>query len=134
MPTGRGELERAARPLLSPHVCEIRIGGRGRIPVPGRLVGRWLGLAAEIGSRFCQVPDRHRLDSRERRLRGGLGSADQPLDPGPPRPLSRREHAADRSDPPVERELADRRVHRQPVDRNLPRGAEHGERDRQIEA
>ena len=45
-----------------------------------------------------------------------------------------RERAADRAQPPVERELADRRVALELVARHLLRRREHRERDRQVEA
>ena len=54
--------------------------------------------------------------------------------PGAARPLGDRERAGDRTDAPVERELADGRVLCEPLRRELPRGGEHGERDRQIES
>jgi len=76
---------------------------------------------------------RHGLDAGQRRLRRALGSAHQPREPGLPRTLGRREHPADRPQATVQRELADRRVSAERLGRHLPRGGEHGQRDRQVE-
>ena len=66
----------------------------------------------------------------QRRLR----SAEEPRQPGLPRPFCRRQDAADRAQPPVERELADGGVPDERVGRHLPRGRQHRQRDRQVEA
>ena len=80
------------------------------------------------------MADGHRLDAGERRLGRRLGRAEQPLEPDPPRALRDGEHAADAAQPPVERELPDRRVPLELLARHLLRRGEHGERDRQVEA
>ena len=46
------------------------------------------------------------------------------------RSLGHGQRAGDGSDPPVERELADGGVLREPLSRELPRGGEDRERDR----
>src|SRR5262245_2830323 len=74
------------------------------------------------------------LDAGERGLRCGLCRADDALQAGEERTLGDGERSGDRPDPPVERELADRGVLRQPFRRELPCRGEHGERDREIES
>ena len=63
-----------------------------------------------------------------------LGRAQEPRQAGLPRALCSREHAADGPQPPVKRELADRRVPTQGLRWHLPRGGQHGQRDRQVES
>ena len=70
----------------------------------------------------------------ERRLRCRVGGAEEPLEAPTPCAFGRREHASDRTDAPVERELADRGVPVEALWRDLPRSGEHGQRDRQVEA
>ena len=99
-----------------------RVPGRGRrrgpgmqaasSPFAGGSYGAGSRLAPQVRGRLGEVPDRDRLDPGERRLGRRLGSAEQPLDAGPPGALGDREHAADRPHAPVERELADRGVGR----------------------
>ena len=133
----RRELERAPRPLLAAHIREIGHEGR-RLrarSVRRRLVGRRrLPFAAQVGDRLRQVPHGHGLDPGERRLGRTIGSAEQPRQPRLPRALGGSEHAADRAQPSVERQLADRRVAAERLRRNLPRRGQHRERDRQVEA
>ncbi len=86
-----------------------------------RLERRGVDLAAEVRDRLGEVPDRHRLDPGERGLGRRLGGADEALEPGPARTLRDRERPRDRSHPPVERELADRRVLGEPLGRELLR-------------
>ena len=76
---------------------------------------------------------RHGLDAGQRRLRRALRRTDQPRKPGLPRALGRREHPADRPQPPVQRELADRRVPAERLGRHLARGGQHGQSNRQVE-
>ena len=131
MASGRGDLERAAGSLLTVDVGEIGPGGGS--DAVSRRDGLRHELAAEIGDRLGQVPDRHRLDPRKGGFGRRLGGADDPREAGPLRALRDREDAGDRADPPVEGELAVDGVPLELGAGNLTRRREHGERDRQIE-
>ena len=111
-----------------------RSGWSGSGLLVGRLCGRRPQLAAEVGDRLGEVAHRHRLDAAQLRLAGRLGRAQDPLEPGTPRALGDGERAAHRPDPAVERQLADGRVLREPLDRKLPRRRQHRQRDREVEA
>ena len=95
---------------------------------------RRLALAAQVGDGLGEVT--HAAPARCRRAppRRRLGGADEPLEPGAPRALGRGEHAADRPQPAVERQLAEGGVLVERARRHLVRGGEHRERDRQVEA
>src|SRR5829696_3531760 len=95
---------------------------------------RRLELAAEVGDRVGEMANRYGLDSRKRRLGRRLRRAEDSVEPGAPRPLGGDQHAADGPHAPVESQLADRGVLLEPRNRNLVRGGEHRERDRQVEA
>ena len=95
---------------------------------------RSVDLAAEVRDDLGEMPHGHRLDAGERRLGRRLRRADDVRQPGSPGSLRDGERPRDRPDPPVERELADRRVLGEPLGRELPRRAEDRERDRQVEA
>ena len=132
VPTCGGELERAASALLAAHVGQVEwIGLRRRV---GRLRGRRTELAAQVGDGLGEVPNRNCLDAAELGLAGRLGRTEDPPEPGAPRPLRDGERAAYRSHATVQRELADRGVLGEPVDRDLPRGGEDRQRDREVEA
>ena len=132
MTAGGGELERAARALLAADVGEVgRIGLRRLV---GRLRRRRTELAAQVGDGLGEVPDRDRLDAAELGLAGRLGRTENPLEPGPPRPFGDGERPAHRSHAAVQRQLADRGVLGEPVGRDLPRGGEDRQRDREVEA
>ena len=77
---------------------------------------------------------RHGLDTGQCGLCGRLGRAEQMREPGLPRALRRGQNAAHRPQPPVECELADRRVTAERFGRHLPRGRQHRQGDRQVEA
>jgi hypothetical protein len=79
------------------------------------------------------VVQRNGLDSGQRRLRRAVRRTQESREPGLPGALGGREHSTDRPKPPVERELADRRVPAQRLGRQLPRRREHRQGDRQIE-
>ena len=104
MASGRRDLERTAGSLLAVDVGEVGPGDRSDA-VP-RWDGLGLELAAEVGDRLGEVPDRHRLDPCERGLGRRLRGADDPRQPGPLRAFGDREDAGDRTDPSVEGELA----------------------------
>lgn len=75
----------------------------------------------------------HGLDTRESRLGRRFGSADEPAHAGTQRPLRNRERSRNRTDAPVEGELADGGVLGQPLGWELPGRREHGQRDREVE-
>ena len=134
MPAGRRDLERAARPLLAAHVGEVEVAAP-RAGVRSRATqGSRLALAAQVRDRLGEVPHRNRLDPGERRLGRRLGGAEDPRKPGPPRALGQRR--ARRRPAAGARRARARRRPRAPraSARNLARGREHRERDRQVEA
>ena len=63
------------------------------------------------------MPHGDGLDSSESDFRRRFGGAENPLEPGSPRPLRDRKRTGDRAYATVERELADRRVARKPLRR-----------------
>jgi hypothetical protein len=128
-----GDLERTARPLLSADIREIELRRLRRMPVGGD-VGLGLNPVAEVHRRLGQVAQRNRLHAGEGGLRRRSCRADEPRQTRLPRRLGRGQHAADRTQPPVEGELADRCVAAQAFRRDLARGGEEGEGDRQVEA
>ena len=75
-----------------------------------------------------------RLDAGECRFGGRLARAEHALEPHAPRPLRDGKHAADATQPAVERELPDRRVPVELVLWQLLRRREHRERNRQVVA
>ncbi len=131
MPARRRELKRTPGALLATNVGEIGQPIWHRQLV--RLVeGLGLPLAAQVGGGLGEMVQRHRLDPGERGLgRRGCG-AEQPRQPQLLRSFRRGQDARDRPDTSVQSELADRRVAAQAFLRHLPRGGQHGERDRQI--
>ena len=129
-----GDLERPSRTLLPTHVGEVGPALAAEIIVGKRLELRRLDLAAQVRDRLCEVTDRHRLDAGERRLGRRLRSANDAAKARPPRALGDGERPRDRPDPPVERELADRRVVGEALGRKLAGRGEHRERDGQVEA
>ena len=80
------------------------------------------------------MAQRHRLNAGERGLCRRAGGAEQPVEPTLAGTFRGGEHATDRPDAPVERQLADGGVPLQPLPGNLVRCREHGQRDRQVEA
>ena len=108
--------------------------GRGRVAEGAGLVRRRLGLAPKVRRRLGEMLDWYRLDAGESGLGRRLGGAEHPLEARPPRSLGGGEDATHRPNPAVEGELADCRVGRQELGRDLVRGTEDGERDRKVEA
>ena len=94
-----------------------------------------LELAAQVRDGVGEVAERRsaRCPASAASARG-LGRAEDALEAHAPRALGDREDAADAAQPPVERELADRRVPVELVVRHLARRGEDGERDRQVVA
>ncbi len=90
-------------------------------------------LAAQVCDRVREMPDRHRLDAGQRRLRRALPRAEQPLEPHPPRPFRHRQDTADPAEPSVQGELAHSRMPFELGVRHLPGGREDGESDREVE-
>ena len=133
MAARRRELERAPRALLAADVGQVEAPAAAAAPV--RRAGlRRLALAAQVRDRLGEVANGHGLDPGERRLGRRLGGAEEPCRDRRGAPLGRRERAADRPEPAVERELADRGVLREASGRKLARRREHRQRDRQVEA
>jgi hypothetical protein len=128
------QLERAAHPLLAANVRKVGQRRLRRAAVLSLLVWGWITLAPQIRHRLREVPQRDRLDPGERRLGRALGGAEKALQSGPTGSLRRREHAPDRPQAPVERELADSRVSGQAVGRHLARRGKHRKRNREVEA
>ena len=126
-----GNLKRPACAFLTTYVGELRCRRCcNRVRTGGR---RGLALASQVRDGLRQVMHRDRLDPGECHLGTRLGGADQPVEPRAARPLGCDESADDRPKPPVESELAERRVPRQCARRKLPLRREHRERDRHVE-
>ena len=75
----------------------------------------------------------NRYDPRQGSLGRRLQWADEPVEPRPAGGFCRDEHTRNRTESPVERELANRRVLGESFGRDLARRRKHGERDRKIE-
>ena len=132
MPTGGSELERASSPFLPPDFGEVgpaRAVRRGR-----RLDGTRVGEPSKVRARLGQVLDGNGLDAGESRLRRRFRRTDEPVESGSLRGFRGDERPGHRTHAPVERELTEGGVEREPRRRNLVRGGEHRERDRQVEA
>ena len=136
MAAGCRELECPPRPLLAANVREIRmlLGSRERSGSGAvRPDGRRVALAAQVRHGLGEVAHRDGANPCERHLGRGLGSTQQEIQAGATRPLGDRERPRDRADTAVERQLADRRVPVEVPRRDLARGCEHGEGDREVE-
>ena len=107
---GGGDLERAPRALLAAHVGELGNAGAANRPSGAAAEAEGVALAAEVGDRLGEMPDRHRLDAGQRDLGARLGRADQPPRARSARSLSGRERSRYRPQPAVERQLPDRGV------------------------
>ena len=110
------------------------MGRPGEAAVCRRRVRRRLALAAEVGDRLGQMPQRNGLDAGQLGLGRRLGGAEETGEAGPTGALGSRQHPTDGTDAAVECELAERRVPGQCAVRDLPRCGDDGERDRQVEA
>ncbi len=131
VPSCCGDLERAPRAFVTAHLGKIRQPALGRCSVS--LLPVELRLAAQVGHRFREVPHRDRLDAGERCFGGRVGGTQQLVDRRARRALRDREDPADPAQPPVEAELADRRMLRKPLGRDLPGRRQDCECDRQVE-
>ena len=131
---GGCELERTTGALLPPHVGKVGIDGRRRLAVLARLVRLRLDLSSQVRGRLGEMADGHRLDPGQGCLGCGLGGAEQAVEPRPPGSLGGGDCAADRSHAPVQGQLAEGGVSCEAIGRHLVGGAEHGERDRKVEA
>ena len=96
--------------------------------------GLRLALAAKIGGSLREMPDGNRLDPGKRGLGARPRCAEDPWQPSAPRSLGQRDHASHGPEAPVEPELADGRVVVEPLARDLARGGEDGQGDREVEA
>ena len=131
---GGGDLERPA-----PRRCPFTSARSGH---EVRRADRYRGAATGSGSHsprmYATASARWRTGTGstpgQRHLGGRLGGAEHELDPGPSRPLGHDQRSPDRPHPAVERQLADGGVRPERARRNLVRGGEDGERDRQVEA
>ena len=133
MAAGRRYLERPSGALLRAHVREVgHDRKRLEVVIGKRHVGR-IALAAQVCDRLAEVPDADRRDTGKRHLGRRLGRAYEVGEPCSSCALSGDQRARDRPEPPVEPELAERRVPVERGDRHLVRRGEHGERDRQVE-
>ena len=90
--------------------------------------------SAEVLDDLGEMPNGDRLDSGESRLGRRLGSADETSQSRAARSLGDRERPGDGTDAPVECELADRGVLREPLGRQLPRRSQNRQRDREVES
>jgi len=132
-PGGR-DLERTARALLTAHVREIRWRWFVDVAIRQWLERRHVDLAAEVRDDLGEVPNGHRHDPGERGFGRRLRGTHHVRQPCSTRTLGDRERPRNGPDPPVERELADGRVLREPLGWKLSRGAQYRERDREVEA
>jgi hypothetical protein len=80
------------------------------------------------------MANRDRLDAGQRGLGSRRGRAQQAFEARPSSRLGHGEHTADRPQPPVEAQLADRRMSSQAIARQLSGGRENRQRNRQVEA
>src|SRR5207237_974850 len=129
---GRGDLQRALGPDVTPHVGEVE-PVRFRARAPGVLVGtvsRDLALAVQV---FERVVERGERDDGDRGLGRVPRGHEEAGDATAPAVERHRKYAADRPDVAVERELADgNRVFDEPG-LDDARGRENAQRYRQIE-
>ena len=134
VPARGSQLERAASTFLAADVGEV--GRRHSTVRVGRQrpLGIQLELAAQVRDGLGEVANRHGGDAGERSLPSGVGRTEETLDAEPPGALRNGENAAHAPEAAVESELSDggRALERAP--RQLLRGGEHGQRDRQVEA
>ena len=130
---GGGELERAAGALLAADVGQVgRIGLRRLV---GRLGRRRTQLAAQVarrprrgaatGTASTPPSSASQADSGAQRIRSS---------PARRAPSATANAPAHRSHATVQRELADRGVLGEPLGRDLPRGGQDRQRDREVEA
>ena len=134
MPSGRGNLERAAGETLAPHFGEVRLvagrrgtGRRTRQAVGGRrVVEHPHGFGQRRDRPYPQPGDYRglrRIRRRQQERRGALGAGGH----------RDRQHAPGSLDGAVERQLPEQHhiVHGTALDH--ARGREHAQRDRQVE-
>ena len=130
MPTGRRDLQRPPRALLTPDVREVG-NAREHLEV---VLGRWrlrrLVLAAEIEHGLAEVPYADGLDAGKSDFRSRLGRADEVRQPRPPCAFCRNEGARDGAQAFVETELTEGGVSIERARRHLIGGSEDGERNR----
>jgi hypothetical protein len=131
---GRGDLERAACPLLAANVGEIEERFFLRRVTVALDVRLGLAFAPQVGGGLCEMAKRHRLDAGKSRLGRGAGGTQDPGQAGPARRLRKSERASNRPQPPVKGELADGGVLGEPVAWDLTGGGEDREGDREVEA
>ena len=133
MPARRGDLERAARPLLATNVGEVgHACKRFEVVARQRRLGR-VSLSTEIGDGLGEVTHADRLDSGQCDLRARLGGTDEMGEAGATGSLGRDERARNGPQSAVERKLADRRMALERLGRDLVGGGQHRQRNREVE-
>ena len=90
-------------------------------------------LAPQVRDRVGEMSHGNGLDPGQSRLGRRARGAEHPRQAGLACGLCQRQHSADRPQSPVQSQLADGRVLRERVPRNLPRGGQNRECDRQVE-
>ena len=90
-------------------------------------------LAPQVRDRVGEMPHGNRLDPGQSRLGRRARGAEHPRQAGLECGLCQRKDSADRPQSPVQSQLADGRVLRKRVPRNLPRRGQNRECDRQVE-
>ena len=133
MGSRRGELQCASSTLLATDVGEVRQRPVRAVERPWRRRLERL-VAPQVADGLAKVTHADRLDPRKRCLGGRVGRAEYALEAAPCRPLGGRDDAGDRPDRSVEPELADARVLGETCRRDLPRGREQRQDDREVEA
>ena len=128
------ELERTAPALLAPHLGQVGQVRLLELVRARRSRERDLLLATQVGNCLGEVVHGHRVDARERGLGRRLGRADQALQALPARALGNRDRSRHRTDPAVERQLADAAVLEQPLRRELKGAGKKRQRNRKVES
>ena len=130
---GGGQLERAPRRVLAPHVAQI-FGSRGRRPVGRTSTGAGEALADELRMHLPEMARGEQARAgRERRLVCVVGRKHE--DVARVAGVQRRgERAAGTAQRAVERKLADELVLVEPVVAELPGRGEDADRDRKVVA
>ena len=137
----RSRLWRPAAAISSarrPRRCPFTSARSGQAIWTRPFCDRWRRLgqpvSAHVGDRLGEVVHGNGVDARQRHLARRLRGAEHELDPRAPGALGDDQRAPDRPYPAIQSQLPHRGVLPERAGRNLVRGGENGERDRQIEA
>ena len=128
------DLEGSTRPFLPAQVGEVRCEGVLDRTFVDRFERRRVDPSAQVLNHFVEMRYRNRVDPGQRGLGCRLRRTDEARQPAPERAFGDGQRAGDWTDAAVQGELADGCVLGQPLGRDLPRRAEHRERDGQVEA